>query len=458
MRTIFQDNTILLKNSTVKTYLTAQSASGTATLTVNSITGFAVNYILIIGELGNEKSEIIKTHGTTSPSGTTITLASNLVFTHDIGTPVTVIPYDQICFYHATSTSAEKTLLSTSSVVADSIETAYSDSTYSSGYYYTRFKNSISTTYSDYSDPIPVLGFGSNTVGYVIQYALDRVGLPGFTDRITHDFCLSEINSCLRYIFGKRKKWSQLQDFDYVLGQTSQWENTIALPTTMYSYSNKSVLDVRLDGEPSMEYRDEREWGDLLDGCLKTTLNGAVTAGDTSITLTNSYGFPASDGTVYISGQTITYDTNTVATGVLTGVPASGTGAVTANLSDGASVWSDYEDGLPAYYTIKEGYIHFWPIPSSSYDYCNVMMDFWKEVTEVDSDSDEVDVTRFDMVKHWLVWMIRNMIQNDGKLDYNDGDYSQFKDVLNDAIRIEMNTTGQKFKIKPKINTMNYGS
>src|SRR5579872_3970102 len=66
----------------IKTFLIADSASGSSTITVRNITGFAVNQILLIGEPGLQGSEIIKTHSSTAPSGSTITLAANTALAH----------------------------------------------------------------------------------------------------------------------------------------------------------------------------------------------------------------------------------------------------------------------------------------------------------------------------------------------------------------------------------------
>ena len=69
-----------LFEDTYYTFLTSDSSSAASTLTVDSIRDIAVNNILFIGELGEEKSEIIKTHAATAPSGATVTLASSTVF------------------------------------------------------------------------------------------------------------------------------------------------------------------------------------------------------------------------------------------------------------------------------------------------------------------------------------------------------------------------------------------
>jgi hypothetical protein len=61
-----------------ETFLTAEATAGVSTLTVGNIKNFAINQILLIGELGDENSEIIKTHTATAPTGSTITLLSAL--------------------------------------------------------------------------------------------------------------------------------------------------------------------------------------------------------------------------------------------------------------------------------------------------------------------------------------------------------------------------------------------
>ena len=442
------------------TYLSADVAAAASALTVESIKEFAINQILQIGELGSENSEIIKTHAATAPTGSTITLASALTFAHDQGTKIYIIPFDKIEFSWAATEAGSKSVLSTEDIEADSLDTLYTDTAKTTGYFFTRYKNSIDNSYSSYSDPIPIAGFGSNTVNFAIEYALRRNKLDTFTENVSHDFCIDEINDCLVYIAEQRKKWHRLQDFDYSLGTTAQGEWKFAVPSTMWGYSNKSVLAIGLEGEDNLIWKDEREWNEILDGVYNTTLSGAASIGATEITLTDSSGFEAptsGTATVMIDGQEITYTTNTVATGVLSGIPASGTGSITANLTDAAQVWQgDYETGNPLYYTIKEGYVYVWPLPSSSYDDRVLYIDFWKEAPSIDSDADTLDISRFGMVKYWLVWAVRSQTKNEGMRNFEDGDWLMFEKVLKKAMLIESQTHGQKYKMKPKINTISY--
>jgi len=78
-------------------------------LTVKDIGGFAINQILLIGELGAENSELIKTHAATAPTGSTVTLAANLVYAHPIDTPITVLIYDQFEISHSVTETGTKT-------------------------------------------------------------------------------------------------------------------------------------------------------------------------------------------------------------------------------------------------------------------------------------------------------------------------------------------------------------
>ena len=438
------------------TYLTADVASAAETLSVKSINDFAINQVLFIGDLGDQDSEIINTSTTTAPTGTDIKLASGLVFAHSAGTIIRVIDYDQVEISHSDTVAGVKTVLSTVDIDADAETTVYRDSTASAGYYFIRFKNTITTTYSAYSDPVPYTGFAENQVGDAMDYALQRNKMETYSSNIDHNFCINEINNCLRFVHGKRKKWHRLQSFDYILGQTVQGDWRFSCPSTMWDYSNKSVLDVHLAGEESLLYRDERQWNELLGNLIFSELKSAASVGDITITLDNSFGF-GSSGTVMCQGQDITFTANDTATGVLSGVPATGTGSVTATLAVDDFVFNnDNDEGLPLYYTVKEGYVYIWPLPSSSYDNINVLLDFWKETPVIDSDADTLDISRYDMVKYWLTWKIRMQKNNDGKLDYKDGDYQMFMQVLGDSNRIENQASGQKYRMKPVLNKISY--
>jgi hypothetical protein len=451
MRIIPTDNSILTKDRKF-TFLSASAVATETTLTVESIVGFAVSQTLLIGEIGNEKTEIVNTHGTTSPTGSTVTLVAALKFAHAQGTRVYIIDWTQVEVSWSDTTTGSKTILTTIDLQPDQLETVYTDTTQVEGYYFVRFKNGSS--YSSYSDAIPWEGFERNTVGQIIQYAMKRNKLETFTKFVDHDFCIEEINSCLQYIKGKKKKWTHLQEFDYDMGTTARGEYRIALPSDVWQKSHKAVLDIRIGRGSKLTYKDKREWNDLLEDVYQTTMASGASVGDTSITLTDASNFD-DDGTVMIAGNLIEYDTKTG--NILSGIPATGTGSVTAIISSGTNVWQGaYEEGTPEKYTIYNGYLYWWPMTGTSSPTLEIIADFWTEAPEIESDGDTLDIYRYDMLKHWVTWAIRMQLKNDGVRDFRDGDYIAFREILNDAIKGDIH--GQKYKTVPGLNKITYGS
>ena len=246
MKPILVDVSDLWQNAN-KSSLKDTSVAEAGSYTVYSINDFAINLITLIGEWGEEGSEITKTHTSTAPIGSTVTTVSGSpVKAHPKDTPVYIIPYDQIELSHSSTISGAKTVLITSTLNPENKEWRYEDVANSDGYYFTRYKNSIINTFSDYSDAIPYTGYESNTVGYIIYNAMEELGKE-FNDRLTFESLLRKINACLRYIKGKLKRWSNTQEFDYIVGQLNRGENRIALPSTYYDKnSNKSMLALRI--------------------------------------------------------------------------------------------------------------------------------------------------------------------------------------------------------------------
>ena len=235
------DNTPLIVNRITESYLTADAASGSGTLTVANIEGFAVDQALIIGELGSENAELVKTHGSTAPSGTTVTLLANTGRAHYSGDPVYAIQYDQLQFAHADTATGSKTTFTAVNIDPTEKVQRYEDTTESVGFYFARYVDSIDTVNGSYTDALAFGGWASNTVGYMIKSALRRLGRT-LDQKVTLEYCFDEINEALRYIEGKQLRWPTHYAFDYVAGQTSFGSNTVTLPTDIYDdTSNKST-------------------------------------------------------------------------------------------------------------------------------------------------------------------------------------------------------------------------
>jgi len=444
------------------TYATVQATSGASTLTVKSIVNFAVDQNLLIGDLGGKGSELIKTHASTTPTGTTITLASALSFTHPIYTKILVLAYDQIEFSHAVTETGDKTVMTTKDIDAQNLETIYEDSTYTSGYYFYRFVNSIPTpdTYSSYSDAIPYAGYDPNTVDSMIKYALKRNKIDSYTKYVDFDFCLDEINTCLSYITGKLKRWSKLQEFDYVLGQTSRGVNEFTLPSTIWeNENNKSILSVKVGKSRTLTWKTKSQWDIIMEGVFKTQVTTEGAIGAITLEIDNSYDFADSGSiTYYISGTlyTVTYTgvTRSATAGVLTGIPASGTGSITITTPVDTNVWQGSSEGYPTYYTVFGGKLKIWYMPDATQDNQNIYLDFYTAPVRVDSEGDALDVYRYDIVKYWLTAKIRGQLKNDGVADIKDADYIMSLSILSDMIKTEV--PAHSHKSIPKINGISY--
>lgn len=444
-----------LTRNVPETFFAADAVSGASTVTVENINRIAINTILLMGEPGNEHAEFIKTHASTAPSGTTVTLASTLAFDHPDGTKIYVVDYDQVEFSHAATVAGSKTVMTTMAIDADATETIYRDTTYSSGYYFIRFKNSISSIFSGYSDPIPYGGWADNQLGSAIQYSLDR-NKTGFSDKLTHDMLVQEARSGIKIFLGKLKRWSNLQDFDYQLGTTARGKYAFDVPTTMYGRSDKSVLQLRIAGRPALVWKDKREWEELLYGVKHTTVASGASSGTTTMTLTDTKDLGDS-GTIMIGGVQITYTAKSTVTNIISGIPVSGTGSNSAGVSAGDDVWQGaYVENEPYWFTIFEDKVFVWPLVSSTYSTKNLLLDFWNEAPTVDSDADVLDLTRFDAIKHWLTWVVRCQVKYDGERKTDDGDLQLYTTIRDDAVNMELRTQGQKFKMKPRTNQIKF--
>ena len=431
-----------LSEGTKFTYLTASSAAAATTLTVQSIKEFAINQILLIGEFGQEDSEIIKTHASTAPTSLTITLNSGLVFTHPKDTKVYIIDYDQVEFSHADTTSGAKSVLATENIEADMDFTSYNDSAKSAGYYFTRFKDSINTTYSDYSDPIPYSGFGTNTVFSVKQRALKDLQ-EELGEMITDEWLNDKLFEARRFVHNLRKRWSFRKSFNYDLGDVTTGIYRIAVPSDLQDQNtNKNVFGVRIGIETGMTDMTKKEYDLFYEGVGHTTVGSAITAADTSITLTDSRDFDES-GTITIGTQDITYTANTESTGVLSGVPASGTGAVTADIAADVDVWQGIGFGLPTRYLVLDGYIYFnCPIHNDYVDQ-NIFIDYYTQPTSIDSDADEFDEPEYDFYVSKLKYDIKSLkvkgeIKQDNDPDYKDWQQGYFHLMRKDQLDTEI--------------------
>lgn len=405
----------------------------------------------------SENAEILTTHSSTAPSGSTVTLASNTVNTHYAGEKVYRIEFNQVEISNATTLTGSKSVVATSALSADKQVLAYLDTANSSGYYFGRFKNSVAGTFGSYSDGIAYGSWTRNAVGYIIDRALRDLKLS-FSELIDLFDCYEWINEGLEYIQGKLKRWPEHYSYNAVLGQVQRGTNVQAMPTDAYDLeTNKSIIGLRIGTDKNLEYLDPKTFDNQLTNVAVTQVTTQATSGQTTLAINNSYDF-ADSGTVsvYISGTkySITYTgvTRSTTSGVLTGVPASGAGSITVTIAVNTYVWQNETEGTPIWFTVRNSNIEFWPLADANHDNANMFSDYAKVATKVDSDGDTIDFQRYGMVQSFLTWRMKMKVRNNGDLDMNDGYFMQFKEKLNDAIRtLPQNNV---FPTRPNINRM----
>lgn len=149
-------------------YLTTNYASAVSSIVVTNGTNFAANDFVLLGEIGNETTEVRKIISVTT---NTLALTAATGFAHAESTKVAVIPYDQVRFFFTTTTTFDELnpLTSYAGITPDDWFTRYTDTTHTTGYGWFKFKNSHTGATTGASNYIPYANFGRDTVNKLIE-------------------------------------------------------------------------------------------------------------------------------------------------------------------------------------------------------------------------------------------------------------------------------------------------
>ena len=164
------DNRTLV-NTSKYSFLQTNYSSGVSSFSVLNATDsvYASNAFLLLGNFGAEEAEIVKILTVNNSTGE-ITTTTPTLFAHAESTRVSVLPYDKIrFFYTATTTFDVATPLSgyIDLQPSDWFST-YNDDSYSTGYGWFCFYNSVTTNLSQPSNYIPYIGFEENTTEQIL--------------------------------------------------------------------------------------------------------------------------------------------------------------------------------------------------------------------------------------------------------------------------------------------------
>lgn len=426
------------------TNLSADIAIGATSLTVISGSNFAAGYV-VIGIPGTERCEIVLL---SAASATALTSGAT-VFAHAQGTQITFIPFNQIELSSATSSGGSFSVASTVGIRADSLETYIQRASDASTLYYkARFKNSNDTTYSEYSDEVSAEGFADNAVGAIKDRALDQLDeeIGGI---ITHKFLNESLWEGRREIDNSQKLWAWRQAFDEDIGNVVEGAYYVSCPSDLRApESNQNILGLRIGTRGmNLSYLTKREFDECYEGINHTTCSSA-TIGATTITIANCRDFDSS-GSIVIGANTITYTSKDNSTGILSGVPASGTGSIDTTVSASTDVWQNASFGEPTSYTVWEEKIYFNVPFNSDISGKNIYSDYYRDLVAANSDADIVDEPDYDVLVSYLKYKIKDK-KKKGTVDKSkDPDYTDY--LIRRKAMIDGNLHKQGVQMSPDI-------
>jgi len=432
-----------LLTDTNATYLTDDYPAGSSSIGVQNIYGFDINQILFIGNIGNENSEIIKTSSSTAPASGTITLNSATTQPHSSSDSVRVILYDQVEISTSLTLTGAKTVLTTINLdVSD--ETTYDDTTTTTGYYFIRYKNSINTTYSTYSDGIPVSDYPINSARYLIDSAIAEINKKP-SSIFSDDFGFKQINNGQMEVLRELKRWSWMQKFNQAIGTASVGTWKMAMPTDIDDpNTNRSIYNVKVGDSGNLIWVDKEQWNNLTQQVNYSTLKNDLNPGDASVVLVSSDDFPSS-GSFFIGKDTLEYTANDKSTNTLTLSAVS-----TLTYSAGQDVFTGATFGTPNYYTVFGGYIWTWPITDSNHDGMNFVADYYSTLIPITSDTQTIIVPDPILIKDYLVWKFLVRMNNGNDDEGSTAAHDNFQRRLQKLKQTEV--MNRRIRLTPRYN------
>lgn len=439
-KTIYVDNSIIPQDKKF-TFVTDDVVAGATTLGVQSTLGFvslttASGQVLMIGELGQERTEIIKTSSTTAPGGTSVTLNSALRFSHPQDTKVYIVDWDRFEVQHSTTATGTKTTLMAYPEVLqpDQMESIYRDTTKSAGFYFIRFNNSTNSTNSDWSDPVPYAGFDDNSVFSIKQRALESINEIVDGKVISDEFLNRALWELRREYHNMPGKRPFRKKFNVDIGNVLTGSFFIELPDDVEApFTAENVYGVRVGTEDNMSYIDKKEWDFYYVDKPHSTLALPYTVNvSTSIWLANGRDFSGS-ATIQVEGTEIAC---TRIVGEQNSFYVRTHGDWSA--SGGSDAWENITLGLPDEFTVWQNVsggsakIYF-NIPfETAYINQNIYADYYRKVVELQTDYDSLDEPEYDMFVYGLAWKIKKRKNPELQL-LKDSDYLMWLQLKNSS-------------------------
>jgi len=424
-------------NSSVFTYLSNNFAIGSTALTVDNAIDFTAGEILLLlGSIGAENAEFIASASHTDQSF--VTLATKQP--HNRGDLVSHVNYDQIVISKSATKDGTYAVLATLSLFVTQQKTVHFDAAgLTSDYYKLQWKNSLTDDLSEFSLPVSVLSYPTNSVGSVILPVLSAMGVSENDNKITVPFCLEAINDARKYVdmklYGIRHAWrSEFEHPIKVLAGT----NFALLPDDIdFDESDRSLLAARFITSNvlapfNLRYIDKRSWNQLSFniGGSKSTAVVAISA--VTIPLESAGDFPlgTNAGVAYVATtgfsqvlMPIAYTGVDQDTNELTGVTG-----VTREIPIGTQIWVRPTIAQPFSYTVYDDQIVFDRVIPGSMQGVNVYIDYYRKSGEVTDLYQELREPYREIYKWYLRYAIK--YRKDITLAQSDPDYKKFEELV----------------------------
>jgi hypothetical protein len=396
------------------------TAAGT-TLTVLDNDGFADNDWMIIGRVGDNQTEAVDVNGAVT-RGTSITITNSTKFSHELNSPVTKIYETQIKLYGAATDGGTGTLIATEGIEWDKECTEYTlvttDTAYA--YYYAVYYDG--TTEGSASDYVPSTGLVSNSVYNVVRQALDMTDTE-LGEGITLEMCVGWADDCqsaitqFMYQDSRTGRYTPV-DWDFELTEDttslsiSENQNRYDISSLNFKYTaSRSVVSCRIGDLGQRDKINPVEMDEELIERPYTEVATQAEIGDTSLVVDSNVE-QSDTGGLYIGSEQITY-TGKTGTTTFTGIPASGSGSITAQHLVDSPVWQNAAPTTPTEWTVFGNTLIFNDPPKTALANYAIKLKYYKQLTALTEASDTITIPFYNVFQYYIASRIE---QRKGKL------------------------------------------
>jgi len=323
-------NNLLVKNRE-RTYLTADVSAAGTTLTVKAVDAdvWSDNDWLIVGEIGSPNAEVLQVNGAPS-DGTSLTVdnagSGGARYAHSANEPVYRIDYNQIKIYRATTEDGAKTNLTTVDLQPRDHETRYEDGINQTGFGFVTFYNSDDGSESPYSDAIPYAGQSDKSLSEMRKQVRKHI-YEQDDEFVTDEEIDDAINARQRDVINERlwtfneverSQSTVVNQFDYDLDSDIKTLHTLRVNSIPVKYVSRAQWEnFHTDTDATAETpqivsvwdNNFRFYPRPDTAAPSSTLNGDITASDTTITVNDISGFKRADYYRFIINSEVIYAT-----------------------------------------------------------------------------------------------------------------------------------------------------